>query len=123
MFWQLEMREGWLPLFHHLMMNWTTKKMYSSKNKKDQNIIEDGELPDETNTLVDTSNSEAGNADGTDTSTLDDKTIDNPTADSPITKVNETVGSSTDFECTFSTNEPTTIILWLKVNQQILKIF
>ena len=99
MFWQLEMREGWLPLFHHLMMNWTMKKMYFSKNKKDQKYItEDGELPDETSTMVDTSNSEASNGDGTDTPTLEDETIDNQTADNPITEVNETVESSTDFE-------------------------
>ena len=60
--------------------------------------------------MVDTSNSEASNGDGTDTPTLEDETIDNQTADSPITEVNETVESSTDFESTFSTNEPTTII-------------
>ena len=58
--------------------------------------------------MVDTSNSEASNGDGTDTPTLEDETIDNQTADTPITEDDETIESPTEFEGTFSTNEPTT---------------
>ena len=39
-----------------------------------------------TNTLVDTSDPEIGNTNGTNTSTLDGKTINNPTVNNPITK-------------------------------------
>ena len=63
-----------------------------------ENITEDGELSDETSTIVDTSNSEASSGDGTNTPTLEDETIDNQTADTPITEDDETVESSTDFE-------------------------
>ena len=61
-----------------------------------ENITEDGELSDETSTIGDTSNSEASNGDGTDTSTLEEETVDNQTADTPNTEGVETIESSTD---------------------------